>query len=88
MLERAGIVLTEEERDVEVTDFGLGDPYTFGLQMVAYVNNKRYCAKELVLFSRQVCPEHKHPPFDSYPGKQETFRCRWGEVCRRLTSGP
>jgi len=81
MLERAGIVLTEEEeKNIEVTDFGLGDLYTFGLQIVVYVNNERYCAKELILFPRQICPEHRHPPFDNYPGKQETFRCRWGEV--------
>jgi len=81
MLKRAGIVITEEERrNMEVTDFGLGDLYTFGLQIIVYVNNERYCAKELILFPRQICPEHKHPPFNNYPGKQETFRCRWGEV--------
>jgi D-lyxose ketol-isomerase len=35
----------------------------------------------LVLFPRQTCPEHRHPPIDKRnPGKKETFRCRWGEV--------
>jgi len=81
MLKKAGIVITKEEKqNMEVTDFGLGDLYIFGLQIVVYVNNERYCAKELILFPRQICPEHRHPPFDTYPGKQETFRCRWGEV--------
>jgi D-lyxose ketol-isomerase len=33
-----------------------------------------------VLFPRQTCPEHYHPPVEGEPGKEETFRCRWGEV--------
>ena len=28
----------------------------------------------------QTCPEHKHPPVAGELGKEETFRCRWGEV--------
>jgi D-lyxose ketol-isomerase len=60
---------------------GLNDIEHIGLQVVVYVNNDRYCAKELVLFSRQICPEHRHPPISAQNiGKQETFRCRWGEV--------
>ena len=45
-----------------------------------YVNTERVCAKELVLFPRQTCPEHRHPPHDGFPGKEETFRCRSGVV--------
>jgi D-lyxose ketol-isomerase len=33
-----------------------------------------------VLFPRQTCPEHRHPPLDESPGKEETFRCRSGVV--------
>jgi D-lyxose ketol-isomerase len=44
------------------------------------VNTSRVCAKELVLFPGQTCPEHLHPPFDGTPGKEETFRCRSGTV--------
>jgi D-lyxose ketol-isomerase len=44
------------------------------------VNTDRYCAKELVLYPGQKCPEHRHPPFDDSPGKEETFRCRSGTV--------
>ena len=32
------------------------------------------------MFPRQTCPEHWHPPVGGEPGKEETFRCRWGEV--------
>src|SRR5512133_4338619 len=77
----ADIVLTEEESmSIEVADFGLGDVRTTGLQLVTYVNTERVCAKELVLLPGQTCPEHRHPPVDGEPGKEETFRCRWGTV--------
>jgi D-lyxose ketol-isomerase len=81
MFSRAGIVLTPDEAaNMEVADFGLDDLTRTGLELVVYTNNERYCAKELVLFPRQTCPEHRHPPIGADPGKQETFRVRWGEV--------
>ncbi|MDH7600900.1 MAG: D-lyxose/D-mannose family sugar isomerase [Armatimonadota bacterium] len=81
MLADAGIVITPEEAEnLEVADFGLGRLEKEGLEIVVYVNNDRYCAKELVLFPYQTCPEHKHPPVEGRPGKQETFRCRKGIV--------
>jgi D-lyxose ketol-isomerase len=81
MLHRAGIVLTPEEaKRIEVADFGLGELRRVGLQLFTYVNTERVCAKELVLFPGQTCPEHRHPPVSGEPGKEETFRCRWGTV--------
>jgi D-lyxose ketol-isomerase len=80
-LERAGIVVTHSERgEIEVVDFGLGRLEEIGLQILVYVNTERVCAKELVLFPWQVCPEHRHPPVGDDPGKEETFRCRTGRV--------
>jgi D-lyxose ketol-isomerase len=80
-LEAAGIALGDEERAaIEVADFGLSRLREIGLQLLVYVNTDRYCAKELVLFPGQTCPEHRHPPFDGTPGKEETFRCRRGLV--------
>jgi D-lyxose ketol-isomerase len=77
LLEEAGFVLSDEERDcIEVVDFGLSELEQTGLEVVVYVNTQRVCAKELVLFPGQTCPEHRHPPFDGTPGKEETFRCR------------
>jgi len=79
--EEAGIALTKEEKqEIEITDLGLGRLEEIGLQALVYVNTDRYCAKELVIFPRQTCPEHYHPDIDGKPGKQETFRCRWGKV--------
>jgi len=80
-LEACGIVLTDAERDgIEVADFGLSRLREQGLIVLVYVNTDRYCAKELVLYPAQTCPEHRHPPFDGGPGKEETFRCRRGLV--------
>ncbi len=80
-LQAAGIELTPAERQrIEVADFGLGRLAEIGLQLLVYVNTDRYCAKELVLFPAQTCPEHRHPPFDGTAGKEETFRCRRGAV--------
>lgn len=81
VLAEAGIALTDAEREtIEVAEFGLGELERTGLEIITYVNTERYCAKELVLFPRQTCPEHQHPPVGNDPGKMETFRCRWGRV--------
>lgn len=61
--EKAHIVLTQEEKNrIEVADFGLNDLEHTGLQLLTYVNTERCCAKEMVLFPHQTCPEHRHPP--------------------------
>ena len=84
---KAGIVISEEEMEkFQVAEFGLGCPETIGLELVVYVNTDRCCAKELVLFPHQTCAEHRHPPIPpasdrkGMDGKEETFRCRFGEV--------
>jgi D-lyxose ketol-isomerase len=89
MLDEAGFVLTADERAaIEVADFGLSDLERTGLEIVVYVNTARVCAKELVLFPGQTCPEHRHPPFDGTPGKEETFRCRSGVVFLYVEGDP
>lgn len=78
---KAGIVLNEREKTrLEFCDYGLGDFDRIGTEILIYVNTKRVCAKEMALTPNQICPEHIHPPLGDYPGKEETFRCRWGEV--------
>lgn len=80
-LQKANIVLTEEEKNkIEIADMGLSNLEKEGLQLYTYINTDRYCAKELVLFPTQTCPEHLHPLVLGELGKQETFRCRWGKV--------
>src|SRR2546423_282577 len=81
MLAKAGITLTEEECvTIGVAVLGRGELEATGRHLFTYVTPERVCAKELILFPRQTCPEHRHPPIKNEAGKEETFRCRWGEV--------
>jgi D-lyxose ketol-isomerase len=81
MLQAYQIELSAEEKElIEVAGFGLNELEIQGLELITYVNTDRYCAKELLLFPRQTCPEHLHPPVGPDPGKMETFRCRSGKV--------
>jgi len=79
--QKAGIVLSSQEKEnMEIADLALNDFERTGLVLIVYVNNSRYCAKEMVLFPGQTCPEHRHPDHNGVDGKQETFRCRYGLV--------
>src|ERR1700730_10160439 len=81
MLQACRIELTaQEEEHIEVAGFGLNELEIQGLELITYVNTDCYFAKELLLFPRQTCPEHLHPPVGADPGKMETFRCRSGKV--------
>ena len=78
---KAHIVLTEaEKQQVEIADFGLDQFEKIGLAVLVYVNTERCCAKELAMWPHQTCPEHRHPTVGSNPGKEETFRVRWGKM--------
>ena len=82
---KAGIIITDKEKKkIEVADFGLGMLEEVGLQLLTYVNTEKCCAKEMVLRPYQTCPEHTHLDGEengvAYFGKEETFRCRKGEV--------
>ena len=81
LYQAANIVLTSEEiNQLEIADFGLGRLEEIGLEINTYVNTERVCAKEIAMFPWQICPEHMHPSVGFQLGKEETFRCRWGEV--------
>jgi D-lyxose ketol-isomerase len=89
MLEKAGIVLTPKELErLEVADFGLNELEKTGLEIITYVNTERVCAKEIIMFPHQTCPEHWHPTVGSKLGKEETFRCRWGTVYLYIPGEP
>jgi D-lyxose ketol-isomerase len=88
-LEAAGITITPAEREhFEVADFGLSDLDQTGLEIIVYINTERCCAKELVMFPGQTCPEHYHPTIGNVSGKEETFRCRWGTVYLYMQGEP
>lgn len=90
-LDKASIVLSENEKEnIQIADLGLDEFEQTGLSVVEYFNDDKYCAKELVLLPYQICPQHIHPeiPELNYIGKQETFRCRWGEVYLYVEGDP
>jgi len=81
LFHKAPIFITEKEKtEIEIADFGLAQYEATGLAVLVYVNTDRCCAKELALLPGQTCPEHRHPSVGGSPGKEETFRCRWGHV--------
>ncbi len=90
LLRRARIAVTAGELEaMEIADLGLGDIRRLGLEVIVYENNDRYCAKELILLPRQICPEHRHPRVNGRNlGKKETFRCRYGEVYLYVAGEP
>lgn len=89
LFKESSIKFTDNEiTNIEFTDFGLGDINKQGLNLIIYVNNDRYCAKEMVLLPRQTCPEHRHPNRNNLIGKQETFRCRKGKVYLYVEGNP
>ncbi len=69
-LKKAGIVVRDDEK-IEVSDFGLDKVESIGLQLCVYVNTERVCAKEMVLFPYQTCPEHMHVETNGMEGKEE-----------------
>jgi D-lyxose ketol-isomerase len=89
MFHKAGIYVSDEESEsIEIADFGLGDFERTGLGVLVYVNTDRCCAKELAIWPGQTCPEHWHPPVGDNPGKEETFRCRWGRMYLYVSGDP
>jgi D-lyxose ketol-isomerase len=89
LIHRAGIYITDQEKNsIEIADFGLGDFAQTGLGILVYMNTDRCCAKELVIWPRQTCPQHMHPPVGDDPGKEETFRCRYGTVYLYVSGEP
>jgi D-lyxose ketol-isomerase len=86
LLAEAAFVFTDEERNgIEVADFGLSELDRTGLEVVVYVNTQRVCAKEIVMFPGQTCPEHRHPPFD---GPFSACEPRWVTARANLGSPP
>lgn len=89
LLARAGIVVRPDELDkIEVADLGLSEVEQSGLQILTMVQTENIGVKVLVLLPNQVFPEHKHPPLGDYAGKEETFRCQWGELYLYMPGEP
>lgn len=78
---RSGIALRPDELDrIEVLDFGLGEIERTGLQVLPLLGTGATAVRLAALLPGQTCPQHRHPPLGSYAGKEETFRCAWGDL--------
>ena len=52
------------------------------------MDTERCCAKKLVLLPLQFCPEHRHPPFEAYAGKERHSGAIRGRVYLVLPGRP
>ena len=81
LYQRAGLLLREDEqRSVEVADFGLSNLQSEGAQILTLVQTGRLGVKLLALTPHQTLPEHWHPPVGDDPGKEETVRHLYGDI--------
>jgi D-lyxose ketol-isomerase len=86
---KSGIaILPEEVSSVYLNDFGLGEFEETGLAVLRFVDTQLVSVKLMLLLPGQTCPEHRHRPVEGYPGKEETFRCQWGECYLHLPGPP
>jgi D-lyxose ketol-isomerase len=97
LLEKAGVLARPDEvARIEVVDLRLSELEETGLQILTLVNTGEIGVKVLALFPGQAFAQHKHPPLaerpphlrGDYPGKEETFRCQWGEVYLYMPGEP
>jgi D-lyxose ketol-isomerase len=81
LCKKTGLVLLQKEIDqIEVTDLGLNEFQVTGLMILTLKVTQEVGVKLIALYPWQICPEHRHPPVDDYPGKEETFRGLWGQA--------
>jgi D-lyxose ketol-isomerase len=81
MFVRSGILFRPEELDsIFVEDFGLGEFESIGLAILQTADTPAINIRILALLPNQLCPEHRHMPQGDYAGKEETFRCQWGQL--------
>lgn len=75
------------ERDMWVTDFGLGDFENVGMGGIFWVNNEQYgyFAHAIYLLPGQMIPEHAHVA-TQYPAKHESWQVQkgWAYNCSEI----
>lgn len=75
MIRASGIRISdEEERQIVVNDFELGNLAKEGAQLLEWVGTKRVNVRLIVLQPFQTLPEHYHKAAADDPGKEETLR--------------
>ena len=86
LLRRAGVLVTsDEERDMDTADFGLGRLRVEGAQIVSWFDTPRVSARVIALFPGQTEPEHWHTSTSEHAGKEETLRVVFGQLLLYVT---
>jgi len=79
MLSKANIAISSNEiKEIEVTDFGLGNYPLEGAQIVTLLNTHKVGFKIICLMEGQYLPEHMHTASLGEEGKEETLRAIYG----------
>ncbi len=79
LLDRCPLPLSPAELErFKTDDFGLGQLEVEGFAFIDLLRTDLVRTTVIVLLPHQTLPEHKHPPYDGSPGKEETVRCLWG----------
>ncbi len=90
MFEFYGVPFTKlMEKDMWVTDFGIGDFENVGMGGIFWVNDPeyKYFAHAIYLLPGQMIPEHAHVATDKFAAKHESWMVEHGWVYNFSTVG-
>ena len=88
LIRASGIHVTDAELDtLLIVDYGLGSVRAEGVALADIVHTPAQRHKVLALLPNQTLPEHTHPPYDDFVGKEEVLRVISGSV-RVYLPGP
>ena len=81
LIRKSGFSLSPGDwAELKVNDFGLGNLPAEGFVFADLLRTDRVRVTLLVLLPGQTLPEHRHPPYEGEPGKEETLRCLLGQA--------
>ena len=81
LIQKSGLVLSAHEwSQLAINDMGLGDIVSEGFAFVDILRSSKIRITVLVLLPNQTRPQHRHPPYESEPGKEETLRVLYGHT--------
>jgi D-lyxose ketol-isomerase len=89
LLSRSNFSLSPTEvQAIRINDFGLNNLPTEGFAFVDLLRTERVRTTLMILLPNQALPQHKHPPYDSEPGKEESVRVIWGQFTVCIEGAP
>jgi D-lyxose ketol-isomerase len=81
LLRDSGFPITEAEwKAMEISDFGLGNLRSEGFAFIDILRSTRLRITLIALLPNQALPQHRHPPYENEPGKEETIRVLSGQT--------